>query len=240
MGAAAGLRDTGRRKAARAASGSFPGSRGPHPRSPPSPRGRRHSALRSRRCAQGAPGGNSRRAGQAEGWGPRRRFPEVSPEAVCKRSVIAWEGWARWRRAGGGHCVKAAVKERSEFQKLKIASFRFSPPWGDLPFSPRLLVFCIPLLANIQHTLLSLSAPGSLFPTAHSCALKAERCLTQHHPKPSAGPGLWQAPRTTERMNEINQPGSGKVTPMCVQTGLYFCFWTSPKFIQDGWVFINV
>lgn len=35
MGAAASLPDTGRREAARAASGYFPGSRGPHPRSLP-------------------------------------------------------------------------------------------------------------------------------------------------------------------------------------------------------------
>lgn len=47
---------------------------------------------------------------------------------------------------------------------------------------------------------------------------------------------MWQALRikqATERMNEFNQRGSGKVTPKPVQTSLYFCSCTSPKFIKD-------
>lgn len=75
-GAAARLRDTGRREAARAAPGSSPGARGPRARSPPSPAlGAALPAVRSVRARRKPPRGLAS-AGPRAAWKP----PQVSPE----------------------------------------------------------------------------------------------------------------------------------------------------------------
>lgn len=116
----------------------------------------------------------------------------------------------------------------------------FSPPGAVSPSPPRLLVFCIPLLANIQHTPLSLSAPGFPFTPCTLMCLGGWRV-----PHPTLSPSLAQGLACgrhlglMERMNEVNQHrGQEKSLPSLYKPSLCFCFWTSPKFIKDGWVFI--
>lgn len=119
--------------------------------------------------------------------------------------------------------MRTVMKERSDFQSSKSTPPSFHLPRLLAALSPYTFVsvFCIPPLENLQHTLLSLSAPDSMSPTVHLNALKTKRCLTQQCvPMPSTGRKVWHALRTVwgEPMNEVNQPGSGKVTPKPVQT----------------------